>query len=108
MYRPHALPPDQIPADWHNDILRRVLSDPDSRTGRDRSLRAYIRAASSGVADLDAVVLSMQTVDAQDVPANALEGQLGSTLRDQGFDVAAIVMLGGPGPARTPVSGRAS
>ena len=97
VYRPHALPPDQIPADWHNDILRRVLFDPDSRTGRDRSLRAYIRAASSGVADLDAVVLSMQTVDAQDVPANALEGQLGSTLRDQGFDAAAIVMLGGPG-----------
>jgi len=97
VYRPHALPPDQIPADWHNDILRRVLFDPDSRTGRDRSLRAYLRAASSGVADLDAVVLSMQTVDAQDVPANALEGQLGSTLRDQGFDAAAIVMLGGPG-----------
>ena len=97
VYRPHALPPDQIPADWHNDILRRVLFDPDARTGRDRSLRAYIRAASSGVADLDAVVLSMQTVDAQDVPANALEGQLGSTLRDQGFDAAAIVMLGGPG-----------
>jgi len=31
------------------------------------------------------------------VPANVLEGQLGSQLRDQGFDAAAIVMLGGPG-----------
>src|SRR5262245_39317730 len=39
----------------------------------------------------------MQTVDAQDVPANALEPQLGSDLRDQGFDAVAIVMLGGPG-----------
>ena len=39
----------------------------------------------------------MQTVDAQDVPPDSLEGQLGSTLRDQGFDAAAIVMLGGPG-----------
>jgi hypothetical protein len=97
VYRPHAAPPDQIPADWRTDILRRVLFDPDPLTTLDRSLRAYIRAASSGVADLDAVVLPMQTVDAQDVPANVLEAQLGSALRDQGFDAAAIVMLGGPG-----------
>jgi hypothetical protein len=54
------------------------------------------------------VVLPMQTIDAQDVPADALESQLGSTLRDQGFDAAAIVMLGAPARAPTPASGRPS
>ena len=43
--RPHAVPPDQIPADWNNDILRRVLFDLHPTSGADRSLRAYIHAA---------------------------------------------------------------
>jgi hypothetical protein len=97
VFRPHALPPDQIPADWNSDILRRVLFDPAPTTGADRSLRAYIHTASSGRADLDAVVMPMQIVDRQDVAVDALEGQLGDVLRDQGFDAAAIVMLGGGG-----------
>ena len=97
LFRPNAHPPDQIPADWSNLILRRVLFDPDPATKADRSLRAYIHAASSGRADLDAVVMPMATVDQQDVPPNVLEGQLGAQLRAQGFDAAAIVMLGGPG-----------
>ena len=97
VYRPHAIPPDQIPDNWQTLILRRVLHDPDPTTGMDRSLRAYIHTVSSGRADLDAAVLPMHVVDQQDVPANILEGQLGSQLRDQGFDAAAIVMLGGPG-----------
>src|SRR5215472_2507151 len=50
LYRPHAHPPDQIPPDWPDQILRRVLYDPDPHTGADRSLRAYIHAASSGLA----------------------------------------------------------
>ena len=41
--------------------------------------------------------MPMAVVDPQDVPAKILEGQLGSQLRDQGFNAAAIVMLGGPG-----------
>ena len=97
LYRTNAHPPDQIPTDWNNQILRRVLFDPDSTTGADRSLRAYIHAASSGRADLDAVVMPMQVIDRQDVLPDALEGQLGSQLRDAGFDAAAIVMLGGLG-----------
>src|SRR3954452_15019689 len=97
LYRPNAHPPDQIPADWPNQILQRVLFDPHPTTGADRSLRAYILAASSGRADLDAVVLPMQVVDQQDVPPTILEGQLGAPLRDQGFHAAAIVMLGGLG-----------
>jgi hypothetical protein len=27
-------PADQIPVDWNNQILRRVLFNPDSKTGR--------------------------------------------------------------------------
>src|SRR5438105_3060235 len=95
--RPHAIPPDQIPADWETQILRRILFDPASGSGADRSLRAYIHAASSGRADLDAVVMPRQSVDRQDVPVDFLEGQLGAQLRAQGFNAAAIVMLGGLG-----------
>ena len=97
VYRPNAHPPDQIPPDWNDDILRRVLFDPDPTTKADKSLRTYIHTVSSGLADLDAVVMPMQVVDQQDVPPDILEGQLGSQLRNQGFDAAAIVMLGGPG-----------
>src|SRR6266700_81164 len=97
LYRPNAHPPDQIPADGPNQILQRVLFDPDPTTKADRSLRAYIHAASSGLADLDAVVMPMAVVDQQDVPPNILEGQLGSQLRSQGLAAAAIVLLGGPG-----------
>jgi len=48
VFRPHAIPPDAIPADWANDILRRVLNDPDRTTAADRSLRTYVRTVSSG------------------------------------------------------------
>lgn len=97
VFRAHAHPPDQIPSNWSDQILRRMLFDPDPATGRDRSLRAYIHTASSGRADLDVVVMPMMTVDQQDVPPAVLEPQLGPGLRTQGFDAAAIVMLGGPG-----------
>jgi PASTA domain-containing protein len=101
LYRPHAFPPDTIPADWPNLIMGRLFFDPDSSTGVDRSLRAYIRSVSSGAADLDAVVFPMETVDEQDVPPDVLEGTLGAQLRSQGFDAAAIVMLGGVGAGTT-------
>ena len=41
------------PADWDNQILRRVLYDPDPVSGADRSLRAYLGAISYGRATLD-------------------------------------------------------
>jgi hypothetical protein len=99
LHRTNAIPPDDpVPADWTSDILRRVLFDPDQNTGRDRSLRAYIHAASSGRADLDPVVMPMATTDVQDVRLELLDGLLdGPGLRAQGFDAAAAVMLGGPG-----------
>jgi hypothetical protein len=95
--RPNAHPPDLIPPDWENDILRRVLYDPDPATGQDKSLRAFIHTVSSGVADLDAIVTERHSVDLQDVPAGILEGEIGARLRADGCDAAAIVMLGGPG-----------
>lgn len=97
VFRPHAAPPDAIPSDWAGDILRRVLFDPDTKTGADRSLRAYIHAASSGRADLDAVVMPTVVIDRQDVRLDHADvQQLGQQMRDRGFDAAAIVMLGGP------------
>src|SRR5262245_23304270 len=89
-----------VPTDWPNEILRRVLFDPGP-TGADRSLRTYIHVASSGRADLDPVVLPMVTIDQGDVPPDFLEAQLGSQLRAEGFDAAALVMLGGPGAGTT-------
>jgi len=95
--RTNAHPPDFIPPNWENDILRRALYDPDPTTGRDRSLRAFIHTVSSGRADIDAVVTERHSVDLQDVPAAVLENEIGARLRSEGFDAAAIVMLGGPG-----------
>jgi hypothetical protein len=98
LFRSNAAPPDQIPPDWENAILRRVVYDPRREAnGADRSLRAWVRAASSGRADIDPMVLPMQTIDRQVVEANALEGALGGRLRDQGMDAAVLVMLGGRG-----------
>jgi hypothetical protein len=74
VYRPNAHPPDQIPDDWAFLLEQRLFYDPDPRTGADRSLRAYIHTVSSGLADFDAISYPMQTVDAQDVPPNALDG----------------------------------
>jgi len=96
VYRPHAFPPDTIPPDWPNQIRRRVLFDPD-QFNVDRSLRAYIHTASSGAADLDAEVRPQEIIDQQDVPPGILESKLGAQLRAEGFDAAAIVMLGGVG-----------
>jgi hypothetical protein len=100
LFRTNAIPPDVIPADWNSDILRRVLFDPDKNTGVDRSLRAYINAASSGRADLDPIVMPMATTDIRDVRLELLDNMLdGPGLRAQGFDAAAAVMLGGVGSA---------
>ena len=95
LYRSNAAPPDVIPTDWENAIRRRVVYDPRvAANGADRSLRAWLRAVSSGRADIDPLVLRMQTIAKQDVPPNELEGTLGASLRNQGMDAAVLVMLG--------------
>ena len=98
-FRPRAIPPDFIPPDWDKLILRRVLNDPAPGTNIDRSFRAWLRAASSGRADIEPVVFPMETIDQQNVPPDVFEGKLGGSLRSQGFAHACIVMLGGDGAA---------
>ena len=62
LYRTNAAPPDLIPPDCETAILRRVAYDPRPEVnGADHSLRAWVRAASSGRADIDPLVLPMQT-----------------------------------------------
>jgi hypothetical protein len=98
LFRTVAAPPDQIPANWEQTILARVLYNPrPEANGADRSLRAWVRAASSGRADIDPVVLPMRSIDRQVVEADDLEGELGDELRDQGMDAAVLVMLGDRG-----------
>lgn len=98
VFRSRNQPPDQVPADFTEQILRLVLYNPMPRpTGPDRSLRAWLRAASSGRADIDPAVLPMQTSDALDTQPAEFEGALGNQLRSQGFDHACIVALSGGG-----------
>ena len=105
--RTNAQPPDVIPQDWPGQIMQRLFFNPamdptgNPIPGTDRSVRAYFHAVSSGLADLDVVVLPAQTIAEQNVPPTALEATMGAQLRSQGFDGAAIVMLGGPGAGST-------
>ncbi len=105
--RTNIQPPDVIPPDWPDQIMQRVFFDPPTDStgapisGTDRSVRAYFHTVSSGLADLDVVVLPPETIAEKDVPPDALEATLGNQLRSEGFDGAAIVMLGGPGGGST-------
>jgi PASTA domain len=98
LFRSNATPPDLIPPDWANVILGRVVYDPrPEANGADRSLRAWLRTVSSGRADIDPLVIPMQTIDRQVVEADDLEGSLGASLRAQGVESAILIMLGGRG-----------
>jgi hypothetical protein len=106
--RTNIQPPDVIPPDWPGQIMQRLLFDPatdpttgDPIPGADRSVRAYFHTVSSGLADLDVVVLPAQTIAEENVPPDALEATMGTQLRSEGFVGAAIVMLGGPGGGST-------
>jgi len=88
--------------------MRRLFFDPatdpitdDPIPGTDRSVRAYFHTVSSGLADLDVIVLPAQTIAEENVPPDALEATMGAQLRSEGFVGAAIVMLGGPGGGST-------
>ena len=106
--RTNIEPPDVIPPDWPGQIMRRLFFDPatdpitdDPIPGTDRSVRAYFHTVSSGLADLDVIVLPAQTIAEENVPPDALEATMGAQLRSEGFVGAAIVMLGGPGGGST-------
>jgi hypothetical protein len=88
--------------------MRRLFFDPATNPatgtpilGSDRSVRAYFHTVSSGLADLDVVILPAQSIAEEDVPPAALEATMGAQLRSEGFAGAAIVMLGGPGGGST-------
>lgn len=72
--RTNIQPPDVIPPDWPGQIMLRLFFDPptDQTTGGpipgvDRSVRTYFHTVSSGLADLDVVVLPAQTIAEENV-----------------------------------------
>ena len=100
------IPTDVPPPDWADQILQRVFFDKDPISGTDRSVRCYIHTVSSGLADLSIVVQPPQSVVGTDVGGlnvapDVLEATMGDQLRAEGFDGAAIVMLGGPDGGET-------
>ena len=98
VFRSRNQPPDRVPPDFADQILKKVLFNPSPlRGGADFSLRGWVRAASSGRADIDPVVLAMETSDANETTPTEFDERLGGRLRDQGFDQAAIVTLSGGG-----------
>jgi hypothetical protein len=105
--RTNIQPPDVIPPNWPGLIMQRLFFNPATNStgepipGTDRSVRAYFHTVSSGLADLDVVVLPPQTIAEENVPPDALEATMGAQLRSEGFVGAAIVMLGGPGGGST-------
>ncbi len=102
VYRPSYDPVP--PVDWAQQIERRIYFDPEA-FGVDVSLRNYIYTTSYGRADLEGQVLPMVEVNQINVPVDALAGQYEQSLRNQGFDAAAIVMLGGVGAGTSQLAG---
>jgi hypothetical protein len=87
-------PPGPPPPNWAEQIWQRVFYWP--YRGVDISLRRYIVSTSQGRADIEGEVQPVEEVGVKDVPPSFLAGKLEQSLRDQGFDAAALVMLGGP------------
>lgn len=100
VFRPQL---DVVPPDWAQQIEKRIYLDPNTG-GADISLRTYIVKISNGRADLEGHVLPIQQTDRIDVPPTAFADRFESRLREQGFDAAALVMLGQP-PSGTADSG---
>jgi hypothetical protein len=94
---PQGVPGFPVPADWREQIERRIYYDRDPLTGLNVSLRDYIYTTSQGRADLEGVVLDVVQVNQKDVSPSFLAPQFEQPLRGQGFDAGALVMLGGRG-----------
>ena len=60
---PQGQPGFPVPADWREQIERRIYFDRDPITGLNVSLRDYIYTTSQGRADLEGVVLDVVQVD---------------------------------------------
>ncbi|GGM12094.1 hypothetical protein GCM10007977_011570 [Dactylosporangium sucinum] len=88
---------DQLDPSLEAAIHRRVNFDPDS-LGADVSLRAFVRANSYGLADIEAHFIGMEQVEegpGREIPVTALAPKWETTLRNQGFDGAFMVTLSG-------------
>src|SRR5580658_8522656 len=89
---------DTPPPNWDNLITTQLLFNPsiDPTTGEpipgtDRSVRAYVQTVSSGLADLNAVVLPQQTIAETNVPPTALAATMDAQLTSEGYNGAGIV-----------------
>src|SRR5215469_8935784 len=90
-------PPGPPPSDWQEQIERRILFELDPVKGVDVSLRNYIHTVSQGRADLLGQVLPIYQLEQKEVPPDFLASEFEQSLRDQGFDAGALVMIGGRG-----------
>lgn len=81
------------PPNWEQAIEERIYCSLSDRSVNN-SLRDYIHTVSNGVADIEGSVQPVQQVGVKDVPPGFLDSELGPGLRAQGFDAAALVMLG--------------
>ena len=86
-----------VPPNWPELIEQRIDYWPDPQRGVDVSLRNYIHTTSQGRADIQGVVQDVFPLSRQDVPPDFLAGQFEQQFRSEGFDAAALVMLGGQG-----------
>src|ERR1022692_65792 len=101
----YDLPNSPQGAAWQQLILARIYSWPDAVRNLDVSLRNYIRTVSGGVADIQGEVRDFVTANIQDVPPSYFSSQLEPTLRNEGFDAAALVMNGGVGAGTSDQNG---
>jgi hypothetical protein len=88
---------EPVPPDWPQQIEQRIYYWPDPLRGVDVSLRDYIYTTSQGRADIEGVVQDVFPLNRQDVPPDFLAPQFEQQFRNEGFDAAALVMLGGQG-----------
>jgi hypothetical protein len=88
---------EPVPPDWRELIEKRIYNWPDPLRGVDVSLRNYIYTTSLGHADIEGVVKDVYPLNRQDVPPGFLAPQFEQQFRNEHFDAAALVMLGGLG-----------
>ena len=88
---------EPVPPNWRQLIEQRIYFWPDPLRGVDVSLRNYIYTTSQGRADIQGVVQDVFPLNRKDVPPDFLAPQFEQQFRNEGFDAAALVMLGGLG-----------
>ena len=88
---------EPVPPNWPQLIEQRIYFWLDPRRGVDVSLCNYIHTTLQGRADIQGVVQDMFPLSRNDVPPDCLAAQFEQQFRNERFDTAALVMLGGLG-----------